>query len=404
MANKKPDAEFEATSGTSEPKTSENVTTASSADEGKANSSVSNRSKSDSSNNSSSSKTKKAAKNASSSRSSKSRGNKLGMFFRFLVVLILLVGLAIGGWYVYQSVEAELNRRDNQIGMLNQQILSLQQSSSQTRAAQQNIERTLASFIGDQQRQMESLASRIRSTESNREGDWLLAEAQYLVRLADQRLLVSRDTQSALELLAAADDILRELAYPELTIVRQALISDMTSLRSVASVDYQGMYFQISSAGQAIDQLGLQGVEVGSTSAETNNAESNSGSGFWSDRATALKSALANLVIVRKTSEEASWLVDAEGESSLRTHLDLLVMQSLSALVSGDQVIYQSALQEVAELLALNFQQSAARDALVAEFQLFANQSVLSEVPDIAGSMRAMAEGAESMRRINQGE
>lgn len=330
----------------------------------------------------------------------KKEGSKSAARFLIpLIFLLLLGGIGFAAWYLYGNIEAETDRRDAQILLLNQQIAELAQDSIDTFEAQQNIERTLSSFIGDQQRQMESLAERIRSSEGARDGDWLLAEAQYLVRLADQRLLVSRDTQSAIELLSAADDILQELAYPELVPVRQALINDVSLLRSTPSVDYQGLYFQITAAGQALDSLALtaqEGLE-GNSSESTGSDES---VGFWSSLLSSIKSSLSQLFIVRRTDESAEWMVDAEGEAVLRGQLDLLVMQSLSALLSGDQRIYQSALQEVADLLETNFQEGSARDALIAELEDFANQPIQVELPDITASMRAMQQGAELMRRI----
>ena len=343
-----------------------------------------------------SSKTK-ATKKTPKVKEGRSRSKLLApLVFLFL---LLLGGLGVGAWYLYENIEAERDRTSAQILLLNQQIAELADDSSDTLGAQQNIERTLANFIGDQQRQMESLAERVRSSEGARGGDWLLAEAQYLVRLADQRLLVSRDTQSAVELLSGADDILQELAYPELVPVRQALIGDISLLRSTPSVDYQGLYFQISAASQIIDTLSLTALE-GLETNNSENTEAEESSGFWSSLMGSIKSSLAQLFIVRKTEGSAQWMVDAEGEAILRGQLDLLVMQSLSSLLSGDQQIYQSALNEVANLLEANFQEGTARDALISELQGFADQPVQVEVPNITASMRAMQQGTELMRRI----
>ena len=341
----------------------------------------------------------KASKKTPEVKKERSRSKLLApLVFLFL---LLFGGLAAGAWYLYGNIESERDRTSAQILLLNQQIAELASESSDTLGAQQNIERTLANFIGDQQRQMESLAERVRSSEGARSGDWLLAEAQYLVRLADQRLLVSRDTQSAIELLSGADDILQELAYPELVPVRQALIEDISLLRSTPSVDYQGLYFQISAAGQVIDTLSLTALE----GLETNNSEdtgTEESSGFWSSLMGSIKSSLAQLFIVRRTEGNAQWMIDAEGEAILRGQLDLLVMQSLSSLLSGDQQIYQSALNEVATLLEANFQEGTARDALISELQSFADQPIQVEVPNITASMRAMQQGTELMRRIQE--
>lgn len=351
---------------------------------------------------------KQSSQTASSKKPKSKKANpksseKKGLgFLKFLFVLILLAGLAAGGWYLYQYVESELNTRDGQLGAANQQVAELAQQISATQQSQQNIERTLASFIGDQQRQMQALAERVRSAEGVRDGDWVLAEAQYLLRLADQRLLISRDTESAADLLQAADELLRELAYPELVAVRQALISDIASLRAAPSVDYQGLYFQILAAGRGIDALQLKSIESLGDDQDSGSVEDSSG--IWASAVNAIKATLSELVVVRKTTDSADWLVDAEGEAALRGQLDLLVLQSLSALLSGDQDIYSSALNSAAELVNTNFEDGSQRQSVELALGEFSNQAILADVPDISGSLRAMEYGAELLRRINQGE
>jgi uroporphyrin-III C-methyltransferase len=327
---------------------------------------------------------------------------KGGGFFKFLIVLILLAGLGGGGWYLYKFVESEFGARDQRLAVAGQQVSQLAQQLSVTQQNQQNIERTLANFIGDQQRQMQSLAERVRTTEGARDGDWVLAEAQYLLRLADQRLLISRDTESAAELLGAADELLRELAYPELVAVREALISDIAMLQAAPSVDYQGLYFQILAAGRGIDSLQLQSIEASAGSEEAGSA--NGSQGIWSLFVSTIKSTLSQLVVVRKTTDSAEWLVDAEGEAALRGQLDLLILQSLSALLSGDQTIYSSALNSAASLVSANFEESSQRQSVESSLLGFAEEQILAEIPDISGSLRAMEYGAELLRRIDQGD
>lgn len=343
-----------------------------------------------------------AADSKTKPKKTKKTRKKGGGFFKFLFLLILLAGLCAGCWYLYKYIEAEFGSRDLQLAAANQQVTRLAQQLSATQQGQQNIQNTLANFIADQQRQMQSLAERVRTTEGARDGDWVLAEAQYLLRLADQRLLISRDTESAAELLQAADELLRELAYPELVAVREALISDIARLQAAPSVDYQGLYFQILAAGRGIDSLQLSGIDA--LTDNTGGAADGGSQGIWSSAVEAIKSTLSELVVVRKTTDTAEWLVDAEGEAALRGQLDLLVLQSLSALLSGDQTIYSSALNSAASLVNSNFEESSQRQSIESSLTSFADEQILAEVPDISGSLRAMDYGAELLRRIDQGD
>lgn len=332
---------------------------------------------------------------------SRPSGKKAMGFLKFLLFLIFLAALAAAGWYGYQYMQSELQSRDERLQESSQQVAQLSQLITVTRQNQQNIERTLTSFIDDQQRQMQALAERVRAAEGVRDGDWILAEAQYLLRLADQRLLISRDTESAVQLLEAADSLLRDLAYPELVSVRQALISDISALRASPSIDYQGRYFQILSSARTIDSLSLKSVAM---DAQFSGASADTVDGIWARAVQSLKDTLAQLIVIRRTNDSAQWLVDSEGEAALRGQLDLLVLQSLSALLSGDQEIYRSALNSVVEILELNFEQSSQREAVEAALLDYASQPIQAEVPDISNSLRAMTYGAELLRRSNLGE
>ena len=342
------------------------------------------------------------AKTKSKATGNKSSGKKAFKAFKFLLFLVILAALAASSWYLYKYLESEFSATDSQLQASNQQIADLAQLISTTQQSQQNIERGLTNFVADQQRQMQALAERVRTAEGVRDGDWILAEAQYLLRLADQRLLISRDTESAVELLEAADELLRELAYPELVAVRQALSSDIASLRAAPSVDYQGIYFQILATGREIDSLQLKSVETFVSDSDAVSPQD--AMGIWASTVNSLKAALSELIVIRKTTDSADWLVDAEGEAALRGQIDLLILQSLSALLSGDQNIYSSALESVVNLLQVNFQDNTQRQAVESSFADFSTQSILAEVPDLSASLRAMEYGAELLRRLDQGD
>ena len=69
---------------------------------------------------------------------------------------------------------------------------------------------------------------------TNRE-DWLMAEAEYLLRLANQRVLIERSATSAVGLLESADAIMEQVAAglgdPELFAIRRAIAQDLAALR-----------------------------------------------------------------------------------------------------------------------------------------------------------------------------
>ena len=75
---------------------------------------------------------------------------------------------------------------------------------------------------------------------STTRSDWLLAEAEYLARLARQRLQTERSVKSPLALLESVDAILSQIDDPNLLVARNAVAEDITKLRLVADIDREG--------------------------------------------------------------------------------------------------------------------------------------------------------------------
>ena len=99
--------------------------------------------------------------------------------------------------------------------------------------------------------QLNAQNKQIAAFSANDHESWLRAEAQYLLRLANQRVVMARDTDSALALLDSADGILRQLDDVSLHDVRAAVAAEQAALRAVPKVDVEGIYLRLSALGRA---------------------------------------------------------------------------------------------------------------------------------------------------------
>ena len=126
------------------------------------------------------------------------------------------------------SINADTEELERQSGQLSQSLGTLQEQLSQ------------------QQAELSSYSARDRD-------DWLLAEAQYLLRMANQRLIMADDVAAAQALLGSADKILLELDDVRLHEVRAAVASDLAAVRAVPRVDVEGVYLRLAAL---IEQAG----------------------------------------------------------------------------------------------------------------------------------------------------
>ncbi len=110
-------------------------------------------------------------------------------------------------------------------------------------------------LIATQQRQIDHNARELLEAGNRTRTDWLLAEAEYLLRVANQRLMIEKDIRGALAALESGDEVLAESddigVYP----VRQQLAKEILALKGIVDVDRTGLYLKLEAAIDSIHQL-----------------------------------------------------------------------------------------------------------------------------------------------------
>lgn len=153
-----------------------------------------------------------------------------------IVALIIALALAFWNWQQWQThkttmlVIQEL-RQDT--AQLEDRYGSRGSEQSQRLQSLENKLSAQRELIATQQRQIDHNARELLEAGNRTRTDWLLAEAEYLLRIANQRLLIEKDIRGALSALESADEVLRESddigVYP----VRQQLAREILSLRGI---------------------------------------------------------------------------------------------------------------------------------------------------------------------------
>ncbi len=332
----------------------------------------------------------------SSGRARGGRGLLLGLFW-----VLVLAGVGFAAWYYlvpqvqrYQdeltglradllSVASQVAENEERQAELGQNLTNQQQSLS---AVQSALEAT--------QNELAALAARLRTVENARTGDWVVAEAQYLVRLASQKLLIGRDTASALRLLADADNLLFELGYPEARQAREALAGDMVRLRQVAAVDYQGVHFRLSGLIGLVNDLPPPAIPQLTNAAPAGDAPAASG---WRHWLRLIAQRLEPFFIVRRGSERRDLIASEEVELQ-KLRVQILLNEAQLGLMATEQEIYRDSLERAAAILGDFFAQSAGSAALQEQLRELASREVRADIPEITASERALQDLLETLR------
>jgi len=275
-------------------------------------------------------------------------------------------------------------------------LVALDNKIDQQRQASVRVEQQQLQTINDLQDQLYSLrlltnrqAEQILTLGTATRGDWLLAEAAYLVRLANQRLQVERSIENPLAILQNVDNIFIQLNDAELLAVRNALAVDIAALRMTEKVDRDGIYLELQAISAALETLTvLEPTADSEVPQRSNSAER--GPATLAEIFERLATKFAGLIIVQKRQQPIEPLLTQAEQTMVRQNLYLLLQQAQSALLREEQLIYSSSLDKTETLLRRYFQLNNESEALVARLQALSKRAVSQSLPDISGSQKAI--------------
>ena len=334
------------------------------------------------------------AKGSSSAEGSKPVGGSKQSFswFKTLLLLLLIAVLAGSAWFGWMQWQQRTVLADS----LQASLVALDNKIDQQRQASVRVEQQQLQTINDLQDQLYSLrlltnrqAEQILTLGTATRGDWLLAEAAYLVRLANQRLQVERSIENPLAILQNVDNIFIQLNDAELLAVRNALAVDIAALRMTERVDRDGIYLELQAISAALETLTvLEPTADSEVPQRSNSAER--GPATLAEIFERLATKFAGLIVVQKRQQPIEPLLTQAEQTMVRQNLYLLLQQAQSALLREEQLIYSSSLDKTETLLRRYFQLNNESEALVARLQALSKRAVSQSLPDISGSQKAI--------------
>lgn len=314
--------------------------------------------------------------------------------FSSLIIFVLFVTViaALVYWIEKQQKElASLNRY--QIEQLRSE---LNPALAQLKTSNSELQQRLATQEKNQQA-LNNAFSNLLKTRRHLRNDWLLAEADYLLRLASHRLLLARDVGSALTAMQTADERLRELSDPAVIPVRNILAEDINRLKAVHEPDIAGLSARLSALTHGVDSLPL--LSAYNASAPTNvdaNKPEKVRVKDWKQLPEAIWSDIKKLLVIRERRGKVIPLLSPEQHFFLIQNLKLKLEQARLALLNAEQDVYQERLQTAADWIRDFFKQDdPATQAMLAQLKQLAAENIKPTLPDISASYRALQDFRE---------
>ncbi|MCW8885886.1 MAG: uroporphyrinogen-III C-methyltransferase [Motiliproteus sp.] len=332
----------------------------------------------------------------------------IGVLAFFLAICALIV--AGYGFQKIQELQAQAATLQSTTAGLNKDLESnLQQSLAEAAKAGKQASsagaqlQTLQSEISAQANNVNELQDRltrsmkqISQVGTDKRKDWLLAEVEYLLRLANQRALMEKSPVGALALLQSSDRILKETDDVSIYNVRKAIASDIAALESVPKLDIDGIFLKLAALNEQVANLKL--IPISEKREFPAMLEKVTPEGVTETWNQGLKTSwnqamdkLEKLVVIQHRDKPIEPLLSPEQVYFLQQNLHLMIEQAQLSLLQGHQGSYDASLKKAGEWVGKYFKaDDGTTQALQKGLNDLKSVQVSPALPDISGSLNAL--------------
>jgi uncharacterized protein HemX len=332
-----------------------------------------------------------------------------------IIVLLIIVLASIGAYLLKQLNDTQENQKlriinENQrISELTTQINSIQSELASTQKQLTSVDedvmgtddvfnKRLAEFSKRYDEKLEITHTDLKHTilQLQRQlgktrGDWLMADAEYLLSVANQRLHLMGDLNTTSEALRAADQRLRESGDAAAFKVREQITKEIGALKEVAVNDIVGSYASLQLLIDRVDELTLilpyaakplaASTEVYGHKEATKNAHS---------VVNAALTQLEGLITVRHSDKEVDEILTVEEAELIKQQLSIKLEMVKIALVQKNKTLYEASVNDVLKWLDANFTKNKKTKSFITELNKLSKSQVYAELPDISLSLKML--------------
>ena len=241
------------------------------------------------------------------------------------------------------ALQAQLQNTQSAV---NKDLQTIKQETIQE--ASHAVEKTQV-VQSQQQKSIQSLQLAVADVKGRRPNDWLLAEADYLVKLAGRKLFLEHDAVSATKLMESADQRIAALNDPSLVSLRQSMTNDITKLRTIPLIDRDGLVLRITSLQQQVDNLPLANAILPEAAVVEKKAVSEDINDWQNNLMTSMKGFSENFITFRSRDGEVIPLLSPEQHFYLRENIKGKLETAIRAVYKEQGDVYNAALKTANE-------------------------------------------------------
>lgn len=326
------------------------------------------------------------------------------------IILFLILGLAGAGFYFFTQlrdkqeglggqVKSELTRQINdyqaQLTAIQSQLAALQ---SEIAGKEDHFNKTLAEFSDLHSQKMEAtrkeLTDKVLQVQrqlGKTRGDWLIADAEYLLSVANERLHLVGDVGTTREALESADQRLRESGDTGTIKIREQIAKEISLIQAVKVPDVVGLYSSIQTLAGEVTKLALLLPYSGKPLTES--GKTTDPSVVSEDSNDLLNSAIQELegiVTIKHSDKPVKEILTQEQAEFIREQLKTKLEIVKIALVQQNDALYQTSLADIKTSIEQHFTKNEEANHFTSELSRLQGIKLRSQYPDISVSLKML--------------
>lgn len=277
--------------------------------------------------------------------------------------LFLLTSLLIGAywlWQQWQQQDSGLQQQVLQLTSRSQSQHDLSQRLQQQIQGQNQAWQTELTKLQQQQQQLSQQTAttqqHIAALSGRRPADWLVAEADHLVKMAGRKVWLEHDINTAIMLLQTADSRLQDLADPSLLPLRQLLATDIAGLQQLNPVSLSSVALSLSALVQQVDNLAVDTIPLPAPAEPKADLQLSASTADWRQNLAKTWQRIAGyFVTVTKRNAPVRPYLSAQQQWLAKEQLKQALMQGQMAVMREQADLYQQSLQLALSQLIAQF-------------------------------------------------
>ena len=336
---------------------------------------------------------KKPAAQPTDNKTIKTKISKVGIT-ALLIALTAAAGTAASFYWLNQqsiNLTAELNTANQNNNAANQLSVTTLLDEQQNKFSQQ-LKQMAVKVQTDSAEKISQLQAAVTRLEQNKPSDWLIHEAEYLVRIAARTMWLERDTQAAIGLLNDADHRLAELNDPKFLPIRKLIHQDIKQLELMPVLHPENVVLSLMGLNRQLPSLPLLMEQVATENNSTAALELSNDVNDWQANLTKTwRNFLDTFVVIHIRDGSAKPLLSPQYQQNLKENLSLKLQQAQWAAREEKTELYLQTLTDIETWLTDYFDmKNISNQLFLSSIKKLKTELISYDYPSSLSSLTAM--------------